>query len=105
MKAKTTWSCIELSKIKTGIVQFHKAEIGGEPAVVGEASEGAYFGELALIQEQHRQVTVIAKSRCIVLELDRKVFEKSMGPMNDVFKRNSQKYEKYIQSDSSSPQN
>lgn len=79
-----------------GVVKFMKTlPDGPEELCVGEAIEGAYFGELALLGAQERQVSVIAKTSVVVLELNKKSFEKSMGPLTDILRRNTVQYQKY----------
>ena len=43
----------------------------GRQSAVGELSEGAFFGEMSILTGQPRSATIVAASRCELLELDR----------------------------------
>lgn len=73
--------------IKTGSVSCMQ----GEKEVLA-LSEGAYFGEIALLTSKPRQATVVAKEDCVCLSLDRKTFKRVMGPLTTILQRNMDKY-------------
>jgi cAMP-dependent protein kinase regulator len=58
--------------------------------------KGGFFGELALIKNAPRAANVIAKSDCKLLRLDRMSFKRLLGPIENILKRNSDAYVKYI---------
>jgi len=64
--------------------------------VVYEYRPGEYFGELALLKGEPRAANVIAKSDLSLLALDREAFNRVLGPLNDILKRNTKKYEKFM---------
>ncbi len=65
--------------------------------VVYEYSPGDYFGELALLKEIPRQADVVAKGEKVqVLCLDRESFQRLLGPLQTLLKRQTEKYEKYM---------
>jgi len=69
--------------IKRGLAQWEKSD-----GAKGEIKQFGYFGELALINEEKRAATVIAKSKVLVcLELTREEFTTLMGPMEDILKK------------------
>jgi len=68
----------------------------GKEEVVLKYDKGKYFGELALIKNEPRAATIIAKSDCKLLCLDRLSFKRLLGPIENVLKRNSAQYVKYI---------
>ena len=66
-------------------------------AVVGEVESGGYFGELALLHNQPRAVSVIVTSaKAKVLALDRATFTGVMGPLHQILKRNGDIYAKFM---------
>lgn len=70
--------------------------IDGEPKKVLEYKKGDYFGELALIRNKPRAASIVARSDCKLLSLDRHTFKRLLGPLNAILKRNSETYTKYI---------
>ena len=71
-------------------------EEGQEPKVVLEYSRGGYFGELALLKNEPRAANVVAKTDCYLLSLERKAFKRLLGPIENILKRNSDTYKKYV---------
>lgn len=54
---------------------------------------GDYFGELALLKNEPRAATIIAKTECKVLSIDRRTFKGLLGPLEEMLKRNVAKYQ------------
>jgi cAMP-dependent protein kinase regulator len=71
-------------------------EPGKPPLEVKTYKAGDYFGELALIKGDPRAANIIATSDVKVISLDRNSFKRLLGPMEDILKRNSDSYVKYI---------
>jgi cAMP-dependent protein kinase regulator len=69
---------------------------GEQGEKVKEYKKGTYFGELALIKNEPRAASVIAKTDCKLLSLDRLSFKRLLGPIENLLKRNSEAYIKYI---------
>jgi len=49
-----------------------------------------------LISDAPRQATVKAKGKLKVASVDRDSFKRLLGPIEDLLKRNTSKYEKYL---------
>ena len=57
--------------LASGKVKIFRRNAGGRSTLVGELAEGAFFGEGSVLTGRPRNATVIAASRCELLELDR----------------------------------
>jgi len=66
--------------------------IDGEEKKVMDYKSGDYFGELALLKNQPRAASVIACEQVTVLTLDRKTFNKMLGPLQDLLNEKSAAY-------------
>lgn len=69
--------------IETGDAVVSRAEDG----VVQELTKGGYFGEVALLNDLPRQATVTAKTTLNVITLDKSAFQRLLGPVVDILKR------------------
>ena len=68
---------------------------GEEAKKVKEYVSGDYFGELALLSNEPRAASIIAKTDCKLLSLDRLAFKRLLGPIEKILKRNSEIYAIY----------
>jgi cAMP-dependent protein kinase regulator len=68
----------------------------GKATVVKEYSKGGYFGELALLRNEPRAASVTSKTECKLLTLDRMSFKRLLGPLENILKRNSDAYIKFL---------
>ena len=59
-----------------------------EPVEVARLSCASYFGEIALLSDKPRQATVTADGTLKCLTLNRKTFNRVMGPLADILLRN-----------------
>jgi cAMP-dependent protein kinase regulator len=66
-----------------------------EPIKVKEYQKGDYFGERALIKNEPRAATIVTKSNCKFLVLDRFAFKRLLGNINTILQRNIVLYEQY----------
>lgn len=79
--------------ILEGQLVAEKTETAYElPKVVYRYKEGEYFGELALLHDVCRQASVKALSSVRVAYLDRDSFKRIFGSMEEILKRNEDKY-------------
>uniref|UniRef100_A0A0G4HIE2 cAMP-dependent protein kinase regulatory subunit n=1 Tax=Chromera velia CCMP2878 TaxID=1169474 RepID=A0A0G4HIE2_9ALVE len=65
---------------------------GQEPKEVMKYKTGDYFGELALLKNEPRAANVIAKGSCRCAFLDRKSFKRLLGPLEDILRRATDRY-------------
>eukprot|EP00735_Rhodelphis_limneticus_P010418 TRINITY_DN3161_c0_g1::TRINITY_DN3161_c0_g1_i1::g.3601::m.3601 TRINITY_DN3161_c0_g1::TRINITY_DN3161_c0_g1_i1::g.3601 ORF type:complete len:419 (-),score=84.84,sp/P31319/KAPR_APLCA/40.71/3e-97,cNMP_binding/PF00027.24/3.5e-24,cNMP_binding/PF00027.24/2.9e-22,Dpy-30/PF05186.8/0.031,RIIa/PF02197.12/0.15 TRINITY_DN3161_c0_g1_i1:208-1395(-) len=75
---------------------FQTPEGKSEPINVGTLKEGQYFGEIALLTGQPRVATVIATGPTKCLCLDNAAFNRVLGPLKDLLRRNLELYNSYI---------
>lgn len=73
-----------------------KSENGQPVKKVFEYKEGDYFGEIALVKNTVRQASIKAESSVRVMSIDRDAFKRMLGPIEEILKRNMDKYRKYL---------
>lgn len=73
-------------------------EEGGDDKEVMKYKPGDYFGELALLKNEPRAASVLAKTDLIVMKLDRNSFKRLIGPLDDILKRNLESYKTILSS-------
>lgn len=70
-----------------------KSFVGGQkPQEVMQYKSGDYFGELALLKNEPRAANILAKTEVKVLSVDRRTFKRLLGPLEDMLKRQSDRY-------------
>ena len=62
---------------------------------VYQYQENTYFGELALIKDEPRAATVMAKTALKVACIDRNSFKRILGSLEDIMKRNAEMYVRF----------
>ena len=82
-------------------------EPGKPPLIIKNYSNpGDYFGERALISGEPRAANIqVVSDVCKVVSLDRHSFKRLLGPIEDILKRNMEKYEIYINFDNKNNNN
>jgi cAMP-dependent protein kinase regulator len=71
-------------------------EPGKPPLKVKNYARGDYFGELALIKGEPRAANIVGETTLKLISLDRNSFRRLLGPIEDILKRNSDAYVKFI---------
>jgi cAMP-dependent protein kinase regulator len=66
--------------------------IDGKDTEVKKYEAGDYFGELALLKNEPRAASVIAKTDCTCVSMDRHSFKRMLGPLDEILKRNIDLY-------------
>lgn len=56
-----------------------------------------YFGELALLKDEPRAANIIAETDLKVVWIDRASFKRLLGPLEEILKRNSDRYKTFVQ--------
>ena len=73
-------------------------EPGKPDTVIKDYGVGDYFGERALIKGEPRYANIIVKSDIAkVISLDRTSFKRLLGPIEDLLKRNIEKYQIFVE--------
>ncbi|CAD5216587.1 unnamed protein product [Bursaphelenchus okinawaensis] len=63
---------------------------------VGNLGSSDYFGEIALLLDRPRAATVVAETPLKCVKLDRNRFERVMGPVREILKRDVSNYNSYV---------
>jgi len=80
--------------IKRGVCMWTKKSPGGD-IESGDIPTGGFFGELALLNDQPRAASVIAKTSVTCLELTRQHFNDLLGPLEELMQQRAKEiYEK-----------
>ncbi len=64
-----------LYMLTSGRVRAFKKDPAGKQSALGDLKEGAFFGEISILTGQPRMASVVALSRCELLELDRSTLD------------------------------
>jgi len=72
--------------IEQGTAEVHKSSVPG--GSIRTLKKGDYFGELALLNDAPRAASIIAKSKVKVAFLGKDGFQRLLGPVADIMRRN-----------------
>mmetsp|Transcript_86226 Transcript_86226/g.155316 ORF Transcript_86226/g.155316 Transcript_86226/m.155316 type:complete len:445 (+) Transcript_86226:169-1503(+) len=78
--------------VQDGELVVHKSVDGAEAQEVLVYKRGDYFGELALIRNEVRAATVVAKTACRLASLNRKAFKSALGPLEGFMSEKAKEY-------------
>eukprot|EP00948_MAST-09A_sp_MAST-9A-sp1_P002745 g2745.t1 len=67
-----------------------------EPQELTRLGSGSYFGEIALLTSKPRQASVTAVGQVTCITIQRRVFKRVMGPLQEVLKRNLLLYNTFM---------
>jgi cAMP-dependent protein kinase regulator len=70
----------------------------GEEVELTRLGRSEFFGEIALLENQPRLATVRAVGNVKLARLDRQSFTRLLGPVEDILRRNLDKYKQYVSS-------
>ena len=84
--------------IVAGNLVAEKRNPSGKEEVVFKYKDNEYFGEIALVKNTVRQASIKAVSHCQLLSIGRGEFKRLLGPIEDILKRNMDKYKKFVSS-------
>jgi len=71
---------------------------GGQQVKVKDYSKGDYFGERALITKEMRAASIVVTSdECSVLSLNRDTFNRLLGSLEDILRRNMEQYHQILE--------
>jgi len=65
---------------------------GEPPKEVKSYVPGDYFGEMALLRNEPRAASIIARTDCQCVSMDRHSFKRLLGPLDNILKRNIDLY-------------
>lgn len=82
--------------VHQGTAVCTKSVADGTSVEVARLSTGAYFGEIALLTKQPRQATVTADGSLKCFSLDRRTFNRVMGPLREMLMRSIDEYAKSV---------
>ena len=81
-------------------------EPGKEETIINELKEGDYFGERALLRGEPRYANIVVSSETAkVISLDRRSFNRLLGPIMDILKRNMEQYQIYCSNNNENENN
>jgi hypothetical protein len=75
-----------LYMLASGSVKAFVRNAAGQQVQVGELTEGAFFGEMSILTGKPRSATIIAATRCELLELDRPTLDSIVAAHPHVMK-------------------
>jgi len=78
--------------VEEGELKVYKTEGSSVDKEVLTYGRGDHFGELALLKDDVRAATVVAKTDCKLLWVDRKVFERLLGALRGAMGQRAAEY-------------
>jgi cAMP-dependent protein kinase regulator len=86
--------------VQSGTAKATRKGQEGDDETVYEFKENDYFGELALITSEKRQATItVTSGEMVAATLDARSFSRLLGPIDNILKRNAERYNKFVKKD------
>ncbi|CAF0983657.1 unnamed protein product [Adineta steineri] len=85
--------------VEGNAIVYQKTSESPQAVEVDTLGAGNYFGEIALLCNRPRVATVVAKGILKCVKMDRARFERVLGPIQDILKRNIPRYNSVIRLD------
>jgi len=86
----------EFFLIMDGEVIVTQTNEAGETGEVARLSDGSYFGEIALLNNDKRHATCTASGEVKCVKVHRDTFERILGPISEILRRNIENYDKFV---------
>ncbi|KAJ1728984.1 hypothetical protein LPJ61_003745 [Coemansia biformis] len=83
--------------IEQGTIRVYKTDEAGVHREYPPLTQGGYFGELALLDDQPRQATLVATGRTKCARMSKDAFDRLLGPVINIIRREASNYS-HIQS-------
>lgn len=87
-----TFFCVMKGRCKTYKINPNT----GRAELIHHYQQYDYFGELALLRNTPRAATIVADGEVTLASIDRAAFKRLFGPLEEILKRNSSRYETYV---------
>ncbi|KAI9504938.1 hypothetical protein GGI25_001737 [Coemansia spiralis] len=78
--------------IEQGTVRVYKTDADGVTREYPSLNQGGYFGELALLENQVRQATLVACGRTKCARMSKDAFDRLLGPVINIIRREAGNY-------------
>ncbi|KAJ2696817.1 hypothetical protein H4218_004356 [Coemansia sp. IMI 209128] len=78
--------------IEQGTVRVYKTDADGVSREYPSLSQGGYFGELALLDDQPRQATLVSCGRTKCARMSKDAFDRLLGPVINIIRREAGNY-------------
>ncbi|KAI8322258.1 camp-dependent protein kinase regulatory subunit [Martensiomyces pterosporus] len=78
--------------IEQGTIRVIKADPDGVEREYPSLNQGGYFGELALLDNQPRQATLVANGRTKCARMSKDAFDRLLGPVINIIRREAGNY-------------